>query len=195
MLALLCSIFISKFSNKFFKYLINNTKYYEHILNTSIIDSLIWLAINYFPLVFSDYLCFIDSYFYKENINLNNNGIVKIVSSVFTTKQQSYILRQKFFGQPPLNRLGLPYSSQRTMDIVYNMAFPDTNLIIKGNKIYHRIKRLEPIVSAMGKKENVDHNIALYDVLKEHIIESKEGLKSIKNDLGGIRIWDDLLDL
>ena len=73
---------------KLFKYLINNMKSYDYILNTCIMESLISLVINYFPLVF-DYLCFNYFNIFQENISYINNTIkITIVANCNDTSIQ-----------------------------------------------------------------------------------------------------------
>lgn len=172
---------------KLFNYLINNTKYYDDILNTCIIDSLILLSINYFPLVF-DYINYID------------NGIVKI-ESLLSKSQQSYIRKQilnqgyqsanlpSFLnrrmpaGTPPLNAYGQPYASPDTWRTVREMLNPDLRGIRIGKEIHGRIKALERVISAMDKPEVLSQkNFTLRQIFIEHTDEAKLELKNLKKE-------------
>lgn len=57
------------------------------------------------------------------------------------------------------------------------------DLVIRGNKIYRRIRRLEPIVSAIDRDRSNDKHAALYDIFNSHIIDSKNELRLFKKEI------------
>ena len=62
-------------------------------------------------------------------------------------------------------------------------------LLRKGNFLYHKISRLEPIAAAMKRdlkdpSINLDsRNIGLYDSFTEHVINTKGELKNLRNEV------------
>jgi len=129
--AVLSGWFISKLTKKLFKYLFENIKVYEYILNIYVLDSLISLAIDYFP------------------------SLICIV--------------------PEAPRFGPLVQALRLER--------NDDLVTRGNNIYRRIRRLEPIVSAIDKDRSNDKHGALYDVLNSHIIDSRNELITFKKEI------------
>jgi hypothetical protein len=78
--------------------------------------------------------------------------------------------------------LGQPFASSRTWLNITDMAFPDNKLYRRGNSIYHRLIKLEPITSALGRDGSDPKNNALHHVFTEHINDSKKELLRIRND-------------
>lgn len=203
MLALLCSWFISKLGKKLFKALFKSTRSYHYILNTYVILSLIRLVINYFPSIYPSLacvhpLCFMGPKSEEENSWINRNGIVKVASNL-TPEQIAFIGRQAMReadGGVALNRFGHAYASPRTNRIVYEMAFPEARLYRTGQDIYHRVKRLEPVVSAIGRDGSNTRHGAFLDIFSEHINSSKEELNRVRKELlpDTVSHWDRLLD-
>lgn len=65
---------------------------------------------------------------------------------------------------------------------VERLHFND-NLVREGNIIYRRIRRLEPVVSAIRSDGTDSKHEPLYQVLTSHIIDSKNELRTIKKEI------------
>lgn len=132
---------------------------------------------------------------------MNSNGIVKVVSNL-TREQMSHITDEytKVVINPPytpLNALGQPFATPRTWLNIYEMAYPERKLHRRGNDIYHRIRKLEPITSALARDGSDPKHFPLHHVFTEDINDSKRELLRIRNELLPCppQHWDRLLGI
>ena len=147
-LVMLCSFLVSMFTRKIFKSLVKKMVSYDSFLNAYIIDTVISFIINIFNrLGFKRQLCSIDS--------------------------KGSPLYANWINDPFLNSV----SPSHAMATLMNSTSPSPGelLRIRGDNIYHRIRRLEPLVSGL-RRDNP--NSAMVLALDEHTASSKKELKN-----------------
>lgn len=77
----------------------------------------------------------------------------------------------------------IPVAPRYPSNVQVTWAFRNDNIVKKGNIIYRRIRRLEPLVSAIGRDNTDARHLALYDALSEHIILSKGELRTMREEI------------
>lgn len=167
-LVLICGICVSCLTNRLFEHLVNkwkNTFWDKYVLAT-----LIDLSISYFnSLSCNNALCFV-GYQYEnnsddENYSDDKYGIVKVFAWQLEAQAKERIRRGC-----------LSWEIKALSDDTVARITPDTQAAAKNASLtYHRIKRLEPIAAALGREKD-DKNVALHDVVTEHIDSSKQEL-------------------
>ena len=167
-LVLICGICVSCLTNRLFEHLVNkwkNTFWDKYVLAT-----LIDLSISYFnSLSCNNALCFVG--YQYENDSSDKYGIVKVFAWELEAQAKERIRRGC-----------LSWEIKALSDDTRTLITPDTQAAAKKASLtYHRIKRLEPVAAALGREKDAK-NVALHDVVTEHIDSSKQELCTLMKE-------------
>lgn len=77
----------------------------------------------------------------------------------------------------------MPISSRFGPNNLVTWLERNDDLVRKGNTVYRIIRRLEPIVSIIDSDRRDAKHGPLYDVLTSHILDSKDQLRTIKEEV------------